>query len=283
MNEEKLQKLAIKISDLIKDSSSIQRVYEQMTKVFNKQKIFFDHFSRENLIKIIFYVYSYKTTKDFALATSILNNLFFAGLYNNTGDEYVENCGDCDGYGEVSCDYCSGDGQIECGDCSGTGQMDCEECDGEGTIDDDGDEVECHDCSGRGTIECDTCGGDGYERCQECVGSGNKECEECSGKGSIDTDESQVTFYSICSWDKELKDKCELWEDTRTPVMSHEEFSNSDKILILKIDTEGHYGFGDEAPDEEMVYCSSVDDEPRLFINTKMEIYPSYYYNDIEW
>ena len=68
MND-KLKRLAIKMVDLFpSEFSSPQDCYNLFQDIYKKQFDYFSYFEPENLIKLVFYLYSYKTTKDFRLA-----------------------------------------------------------------------------------------------------------------------------------------------------------------------------------------------------------------------
>ena len=65
MND-KLKRLASKMVDLFpSEFSSPQDCYDLFQNIYKKQFDYFSYFEPENLIKLVFYLYSYKTTKDF--------------------------------------------------------------------------------------------------------------------------------------------------------------------------------------------------------------------------
>ena len=110
---------------------------------------------------------------------------------NGKGGEYGT-CDECEGEGEIQeeCSTCEdGKGKIECKVCNATGKDDrgeeCGECDGDG-------EIECSYCFGEGEIteSCEYCeSGCILESCEYCDGSGEIECSNCDGSGEVDCDE----------------------------------------------------------------------------------------------
>jgi len=286
MNEEKLKKFAINLSGLIRDFETPTDVYSKLSKIWKKQEIYFTQFKNQILFKLIFYVYSYKKTGDFQLAEKMLNNLFFAGLFKTSGDAYRHECETCNGDGREECGWCGGDGRIDCKECDGRGAVDCEECGGDGE-DENEHGKKCGECAGVGEVDCSNCAGEGRNDCGECDGSGSVHCDTCDGIGEVETEEYVVEFYQICSWNPNLKNKCELWEGTKTPVLSVDEFYDmEDQMIILDYNEEDHFEFEgsvEDDPDFNKVYCARVDDEPDLYKSSTMKFHTNWDAQDIIW
>lgn len=85
---------------------------------------------------------------------------------DDSEEQVLKTCPDCEGRGDVACDECGGTGEDEV----------CEDCNGSGVDDDDN---ECDECGGTGYYECGTdgCGS---------MGTGRLECETCGGQGEIE-------------------------------------------------------------------------------------------------
>ena len=198
MND-RLKKLAVNISGIIQgDFSTPQKTFDMFYETYHQQHEYFSRFNSSDLIKLIFYIYSYKETGDMKLADKMLNNLAFASLFYTSGNYHHE-----------TCDNCNGDGYERCYDCNGSGQVDCDTCGGTG---DDGTEP-CYDCQGSGEVTCDNCGG-----------NGDVNCSYCDSEGEVETDRLEVNHYQICTWNNNIKNRCELEEGTKEPAMSEYDF-----------------------------------------------------------
>jgi len=263
----KLQKLAIKLQNLFRldEFNSPIQAYSRFKHVAEKQSEYFSLFKPSDLIKLIFYIYSYKNTKDFKLAEDYLNKIAFAHLFVTNGEEHFETCDACGGDGQFRCDVCYGDRTLECRDCDGEGTVDCDTCDGSG---EDEEGLPCAECQGGGTVTCETCDGRGVEECHNCDGEGYHTCQECDGTGEINTGTLVYDSYSICTWSQILKDKCELESGTFDPIMSESDFEQfADEYITL------HY-YQDNAEfrsrvQEGMVYCTNFEDEPDLYRSSR--------------
>jgi hypothetical protein len=185
--EEKLKKLSIKIKDLV-GGSAPQSIYDSLTYFATKQEDYFKYLGPHNFIKLLFYIYSIKTTKNFDLGDKMINNLSFIRLVNTEGTNTVETCSYCDGVGVVNCDECDGTGSIE---------------DIQGHYYDD-------------TIECGTCRGKAFSTCPNCDGDGEIELKRF------------YDFYieDIVTWDRHISNMCELREGDNLSVFSVQEFDN---------------------------------------------------------
>ena len=209
MND-KLKRLAIKMVDLFpSEFSSPQDCYNLFQDIYKRQFDYLSYFKPENLIKLVIYIYSYQTTKDFKLADKMLDNLAFASLFTTEGNVYLSECESCDGRAVEQCDWCDG-----------AGETDCDECDGSG-----------EDVEG---ITCLNCGGDGSLVCDNCSGDGEVNCYDCDGTGDVETNDLEIIVYYICTWDKSFQTSCELREGQLEPAMSEYEFARlRDNFITL--------------------------------------------------
>ena len=242
MEDDKLKRLAVKVVDLLpSEMSSLQDCYDEFRELYKAQKDYWSRFRPEDLIKLVFYLYSYNKTKDFKLSDKQLNNLAFISLFTTEGNHHHEEC-----------DYCLG-GEARCDTCDRTGEISCEACDGTGEIDGE---------------ECDNCGGYGEISCHECGGDGEVSCEDCGGDGTVETDKFEIFHYYICTWDKYIKDSCELREGSLEPALSEYEFDRLRDDYIILYPEEKVSELKDSVEENEM-YCTSYEDEPRLTKTTR--------------
>jgi hypothetical protein len=244
MND-RIKKLAKNVSELLPDDpKDPQDVYDAFSVVYRNQSDYFRNLGPENIIKLVFYIYSLKDTGSFSLGDKIINNLSFASLFTTSGNYADEECPACEGSATVSCDNCDYNGRVDCPTCDGTG--------------DDSEGEPCDDCQGGGEVYCDECGGDGEVR-----------CDECGGDGTVETDRSEITHHFICSWSDEINRPCELEEGTREPAMSEYDFDRlrgTDYITLYyeesSIELRNFVGVNE-------MYCVTHEDEPRLFMNNR--------------
>jgi hypothetical protein len=236
--DDKLKRLAVKMMEFLpSEIKTPQECYELFEPIYNSQNDYFTFFPAESLMKLVIYIYSYNTTKDFKLGDKILNNLSFISLFTTTGNYHVEECPACNGSATERCEGCYGEGKEDCGECGGDGTTE------EGT---------CDECNGKGYITCDQCGGDGE------IG-----CYDCDGTGEYETDKLELNYYYICSWDKFINDRCELEEGKLEPAMSEYDFDRlRDEYIILRYD-ERYYEITSRIEINQM-YCVTYLDEPRL-------------------
>ena len=265
---DKIKRLAKNITELLTNTETPQDTYYSLVHLMKKQRDYFQHISPENIVKLIFYCYSFAKTKDFALSDKMLNEIGFAVLFNNSGDNHKEECDECGGSGDVQCDICDGSGRMECDTCDGSGEEQCQECDGEGEIEVDGEMVSCEECGGEGVLTCSDCGGEGTRECDHC-NYGNQTCDKCEGDGEVETDDINYERFFIVTWNKSIKDRCEYTELDTDITMSEYDFDNlSDKYIKLKIE-EPHMEFAEWVNTNEM-YCSYYNDNPKLFLDREM-------------
>ena len=131
--DEKLKRLSTKIVDLIKgELKNPQDCFDKFAIVYKQQYDYFQNFEPSNLLKLIFYIYSFKNTGNFKLAESLLNKSSFATLFRIDSDYYEDTCDSCSGEGDFTCDVCDGSGDYNCDDCDGNGKIECTTCNGTG-------------------------------------------------------------------------------------------------------------------------------------------------------
>ena len=267
MND-KFQRLAIKMVDLFptKHFESPQECFDQFKVIWKQQYDYLSNFEASSLLKLIIYIYSYKNTGNFNLSDNMLNKLGFASLFITQGEMYKQECEWCNGDGDVSCNECIGDGATVCTSCDATGEEECSSCDGEGVTYENGESEECSSCDGKGKESCNNCGGDGSVTCEECGGRGVNSCDDCDGTGEVDSSEKIFTYYVIATWNRFIKDKCELNMGTMEPALSEYDFDRlRDDYIIIGYD-ETHKEFRRGVQSNE-VYCTIYEDEPKLFRN----------------
>ena len=276
MND-KLKRLAKNVSELVlNDTETLQSTYDNLRVVMLKQRDYFSNFPPENIIKLTFYVWSYKKTGDFKVADKVLDKIAFAVLFTTEGDTYSEECGECDGNGNQHCEYCGGDGNVQCDTCEGDGEVYCSECNGSGAIeDDDGTLNDCDECAGKGKIDCNACDGDGENTCSECNGDGSEECRYCDGSGMEQTDQLLYNIYNIVTWSNYFKDRCELTEQSAEITMSEYDFDRLRNDYIVLSQDDEHAELKEFIETNEM-YCPFYSDFPILHHGTLMTIFFNY-------
>jgi hypothetical protein len=268
MND-KLKRLAKNITELLLNVSTPQDTYYSLRTMMVKQKDYFQHMSPENIIKLTIYCYSFAETGSFDLGDKMLNNIGFAVLFINSGDNHLEDCDNCSGNGELGCDVCDGDGRIDCDVCDSSGEMECPQCSGSGEIDNHGEIITCDECAGEGIVSCDECGGDGRMDCNNCNG-GQVTCDECDGNGTIETDEFDYTRYFIVTWNKYIKERCEYTEGDTDITMSEYDFDRlRDEYIKLNMNNEDFAKLA-EWVDTNELYCTYYNDNPKMYLRPEM-------------
>jgi hypothetical protein len=269
MND-KLKKLATKISELIPKSETPQQVYDGLITVMQKQSDYFKYLGPDNIVKLTLYIYSFKTTGKFNVGDTMISSLGFANLFTTEGTGYVKTCETCDGDGEVDCDYCDR-GEIQCEACNGSGEATCPECDGDGRQMGDGEWEDCEGCDGSGEVKCGECEGSGYFTCDNCD-NGKNECWECSGHGEVETTQLKYDSYFVVTWNREINRDFSLNENSEYPALSEYEFDRlRDEFIVLTYEDDGHAEFQDWVKINE-VYCTFYSDEPKLNLTEKMKV-----------
>lgn len=203
MTENKLKRLAINLSETMPRVETVSDVYVHVRDLLKRQEDYFKHYlGPENVIKLIFYIWSYKKSDSFELGDKILSNLQFSILFDTDGETVDETCDHCSGDGRIECDECYGRGTITCDECDGDGKETCSECGGSGEIEDEeGNSVTCDECGGEKELDCDDCGGEGNVECSECDGTGSSVCNDCDGDGELETDEVTCIKTYVACWD----------------------------------------------------------------------------------
>ena len=267
---DKLKRLSKNISELLSDVSTPQDTYYSLVHLMKKQSDYFQNMPPENILKLIFYCFSYSETKSFELSDKMLNDIGFAVLFYNTGNHHREECDECSGGGEIPCGSCDGDGNVECDQCDGTGEEQCPNCDGTGEIEDDGEMVTCDECNGDEVVTCGECGGGGEKSCGDCSG-GRQTCDYCDGQGEIETDDYDYERNFIVTWNKSIKDRCEYTEGDSDITMSEYDFDRlRDEFIKLSIDEESA-NLADWVEINEM-YCTYYNDNPKMFLNSAFNL-----------
>lgn len=241
MNE-KLKKIALKLSKKHK-SSTLYDIYPKlMTDVKNNNE-YFSMYDEKDYIKIIFYIHSLLETGGFEWGDGMVKNSWVGNYFEFAEDDFLnEECDNCNGNGVIDCENCGGSGGISCGICDGDGE------------DDDG--INCSNCGGDGNVDCDECGGDGKENCTQCDGSG-------------DVESSKLNYYNttFVTWDKDLIDmfmfSFELGKPTRKQNLEPEVNQDNMLKLITKME-EAEFGVDVKF---NTIYCFNLQrlDEVNLF------------------
>lgn len=118
-------------------------------------------------------------------------------------------CGECHGYGQVTCHGCNGSGTVGCSGCGGDGRVSCSWCYGSGSVSEQHQVRDytghyrtetryrsCYHCSG-GRVTCSGCGGSGRNTCRACSGSGHVTCRTCAGHGYLTRITSTSTYTAL--------------------------------------------------------------------------------------
>ena len=199
--DEKLKKVALKLSKKYKSSSVFEAYIKFMDEVSANEE-YFSRYTPDQLVKIPIYIYSIIETNGFDLGDSMIKNAWIGNIFEFGADDYDnEQCDNCDASGYISCDECEG-GSAQCGHCDGDGKVECDTCDGIG-VDDDGDGT-CDNCNGNGEVDCDWCDGEGTVSCRNCNGDGSLNCDDCDGSGEIESSKLKYWNTTIIVWDKKL-------------------------------------------------------------------------------
>jgi hypothetical protein len=270
---DKIKRLAKNLSEIIPSTDEMQETYDLLTAFMKKQKEYFSNFSPDNIVKLLIYIWSYQQTSNFELGDKLLNEIAFAVVFETEGNTYRESCQSCDGYGELDCDNCDGSGYERCDTCEGDGNMICSECDGEGTVIGDYGEESCENCDGKGEVTCDECGGNGEINCSVCGGGGKEECTNCEGNGEVETDDWEFTKYFIMTWDKYIKNRCEITENNSDITMSEYDFDRLRDNYVKLFINEDHADFFDFVKENE-VYCINYNDSPKMHLLLDMKLAP---------
>jgi hypothetical protein len=269
MND-KLKKLASKLSELIPKSETPQQVYDGLILVMQKQSDYFKYLGPDNIVKLTLYIYSFKTTGKFNAGDVMISSLGFANVFTTEGTEYVKECDDCSGEGQIDCPLCDR-GEVTCERCDSNGEVTCEECDGDGRQMGDGEWEDCESCDGTGNEKCPDCGGEGYLSCDNCD-NGKNECWDCGGHGDVETSQLKYDAYFVATWNRDINRDFSLNENSQYPALSEYEFDRlRDEYIVLTYEDDGHAEFQDWVKINE-VYCTFYSDEPKLNLTEKMRV-----------
>ena len=91
---------------------TLQHLYDNLGETMFQQRDYFEHINPTDRIKLLFYIWSIKLTKDFAVGEDLLNRISFAHLFYTEGSKYIETCDECAGNGYERCDVCDGTGKL---------------------------------------------------------------------------------------------------------------------------------------------------------------------------
>lgn len=98
------------------------------------------------------------------------------------------------GSGEEGCEYCI-EGMQECGNCDGYGEYECHTCEGNGCL--DCREADCENEVCSESHECPSCDGVGRNTCEGCDGDGRVTCEDCDGNWGGDNEWSSEHYCQM--------------------------------------------------------------------------------------
>lgn len=273
--DENLKSLASRIRGSVKVTGESPQEYFNYIypKIFTKNREYFSNFSSEELLKIVLYVYSLKTTGDFTKAEEIFENMAFILAFSTDDEEVTVSCNNCGGEGRQDCNECGGTGNESCQECEGEGNVTCGECGGKGKVlDDEGNYEPCDYCD-NGEVECDECGGDGRLDCSECDGTGRVYCDYCDGDGEITSeDENYVYVFHIISWNTFLNNRAELVNHTKESLVPNIETLHEMNDVVVLTPTETlSIEISEDYLDYE-VYVYSYTDSPKIIGNQSFKI-----------
>lgn len=265
MTDERLKRLANQILGFFRKTEDIRDMYVILREVSKKQKEYFLNLTPSEFLKLLIYIFSYRTTGYADLGVNILDKLFFASLFTKSGIQWTETCDDCGGSGNETCDDCGGDGYVDCVKCDGDGSFLCDNCDGDGYED---EETKCNACDGRGDIDCEKCNGSQQETCMNCGGDGSVSCDSCNGRGDYEGDDVGFNLWFICSWDQDLKNRCEMYENTINSIGNENFVLDNPKVILLKEVEWGDLSWEfDSDVESDLLYCYKFSDDENLITN----------------
>jgi hypothetical protein len=231
--DEKLKKIALKLSKNFKRLTLKETFYNFLTLVKNQQD-YFSNYKRIDLIKITFYIYSLNQTGDYKWAESTITNCHIGNFFEFEKDRFeTVDCDDCGGDGAISCLYCGGTGEVQCDTCDGDGEVECDDCDGSGE-DEEGNP--CDTCQGGGFVRCDNCDGSKYLTCRDCNGNTSESCGNCDGDGVVETSKLLYQNTTFLVWDKKLIDMFRNSYELERPMAIQDDFipyENQDFMVIV--------------------------------------------------
>lgn len=261
--DEKLKKSAIRLSNKIKvDELTPKQTYFALRNKVIDLKEYFSKFTPEEMVKLPFYIYSYKKTGNFDLAEKIIYNIHFIGLVQDYGDDVSRECPSCEGTGEMGCPKCDSDLRVDCPQCEREAEV-CADC---------GEREDNCDCYEFEPFECPTCNGEGEVLCDMCEGRGEVKCTECEGRGEIEMPGvNEVRIIKIMTWDPKIISKCEIsYYDPINPAFkSEDQLQKLDNYIFLQENFATMELYNDMDPDS--LYCFFFSSNAQLkFVNNKL-------------
>jgi hypothetical protein len=273
VSNEKIYKIAKGLYEFMGSKSfdsptSVVSLFKNNTSQYTQ---YLRNFGPEIILKVMIAIWGISKGQGLKEIEQMYEDLFFATIFYTLGYYHEEECDECNGNGSVDCAYCDGRGDVTCDECNGDGDITCDECDGEGEVDDGGDMVPCTKCDGEGYESCDNCD-DGHVTCGECSGNGTEDCNNCDGSGTLESDSTKdYSIQFIASWSKNLKNKCELEQQTLNSITSYDKFNRNNKIMVLATDDDDAE-LEDEVKDNRVYCLEYLGDTAELSLNFTNDI-----------
>jgi len=225
--DDKLKKIAIKLKNItINEDGEVypQSTFNKVKEIFTTHPDYFSNFSPKDLLKLTFYLYSYKKTNGFDLGEKMLNEMMFVGFIYTSNNKSILTCDHCGGDAYINCKNCYGSGLIKCNNCENGYSEYCSEC--------YEDEISCNCEDGFSESYCNYCNGDDEVSCPSCSGNGQERCEFCDGTGEIESESLlNCTTFNVCTWNRNIIINSELREGEPIPVYGANE-RMSDTIFL---------------------------------------------------
>jgi hypothetical protein len=284
INNEKLKRISLKLIPDFSSNNDLEEIYLSIMKLTKKQKLYFSRFTSQDLLKIVFYIYSKLNFNNFDIGETMIKEAYVVSyLTYNSNDFATIECEECDGSGDIECIECSGNGQVRCDECDGNGNVECSECDGYGTIGDY--DEECSRCESGGSTPCRSCD-EGYVNCSNCDSNGKFECETCDQTGEMESDTLlNFTINTYTTWNKKIISSFRNSYELETPLDYNidEDFLNR---KILHLSTQLQVGELNEDIDPEKEYCFYIEtlEESKLYISADNNVinlneFPNQYFD----
>jgi hypothetical protein len=259
----KLKKLAIKLSKSIKPLElRPQNIFSSLKLKMSEYKDYFSLFTPKDLLKLVFYIFSYKKTQKFDLAEEMISNFYFIGFISTTDNEVWSECKTCKGEGNINCPSCDGSGHQSCDNCSGERYV-CDNC---GLPEDmcdcyDFEETYCDFCDGEGEVSCKSCDGKSYITCPNCEGSMEVEV----------SDAHEVGITKILTWDDRIVFRSQKSYYDLTPAFEdYSDLKDMENYIFIEFGYE-HMKLNDDF--NEGMYCYFLNDDAQIsFTKGKFKI-----------
>ena len=97
---DRIKKLARKMEGILPYPDTLQHLYDNLGELMFQQRDYFEYIDPTDRVKLLFYVWSLKLSKDFAIGEDLLNRISFAHLFYTEGNRYIETCDECGGNGD---------------------------------------------------------------------------------------------------------------------------------------------------------------------------------------